>query len=97
MPSSIRSTWFDDFNLFPCFYKFPNIWGAVTTKYGFLSTANGALAVESQVPTNVTATTTGGDKYESLNLSAQRLHSVYRAIETVQPEAFRTLTLVRAY
>ena len=82
-----------------CFVKagLPNIWGAVTTKYGFLSTANGAFEVQSQVSTNVTANTSGGDQYEAINLSAQRLHPVYRAIETVQPSSMRALILIRAY
>lgn len=75
----------------------PNIWGAVTTKYGFLSTANGAFEVQSQVSTNVTANTSGGDQYEAISLSAQRLHPVYRAIETVQPSSMRALILIRAY
>ena len=75
----------------------PNIWGAATTKYGFLSTSNGAFLVESQVQTNVAASATGGDKYESLNLSAQRLNPIYRAVDTVQPDALRIQFLVRAY
>ncbi len=75
----------------------PNIWGAVSTKYGFLNTANGAFALESKVPTDVSASSTGGDKYEVMNLSAERLNSLYGASSTVQTSAIRSLSLIRAY
>ena len=80
-----------------CYSVVPNNWGAFTVRYGFLSTANGGFVVDSQVPTNVDATPTGGDKYEVANYSAQRCNGIYGASETVQPAGLYGLYLVRAY
>lgn len=73
----------------------PNSWGAFTVKYGFLSTANGSFAVESQVATNVSASSSGGDKYEVANYSAQRGNSIYGASTTVQVSALFGQYLIR--
>ena len=73
----------------------PNNWGAFTVRYGFLSTANGGFIVDSQVPTNVDATPTGGDKYEVANYSAQRCNGIYGASETVQTASMRVQCLIR--
>ena len=73
----------------------PNNWGAFTVRYGFLSTANGGFVVDSQVPTNVNATPTGGDKYEVANYSAQRCNGIYGASETVQPAGLYAQMLIR--
>lgn len=73
----------------------PNSWGAFTVKYGFLSTANGSFAVESQVATNVSASSSGGDKYEVANYSAQRGNSIYGASTTVQVSAVFGQYLIR--
>ena len=73
----------------------PNTWGAFTVKYGFLSTANGSFAVESQVSTNVSASSSGGDKYEVANYSAQRGNSIYGASTTVQVASIRMYCLIR--
>ena len=75
----------------------PNSWGAFTVKYGFLSTANGSFAVESQVPTNVSASSSGGDKYEVANYSAQRGNAIFGASSTVQPAGIYGLLLLKAY
>lgn len=75
----------------------PNSWGAFTVKYGFLSTANGSFAVESQVSTNVSASSSGGDKYEVANYSAQRGNAIYGSSSTVQPSSLYGLLLIRAY
>ena len=79
------------------FGQFPNSWGAFTVKYGFLSTANGSFAVESQVSTNVSASSSGGDKYEVANYSAQRGNAIYGSSSTVQPSSLYGLLLIRAY
>lgn len=73
----------------------PNNWGAFTVRYGFLSTANGGFIVDSQVPTNVDAAPTGGDKYEVANYSAQRCNGIYGASETVQPAGLYAQMLIR--
>lgn len=75
----------------------PNSWGAFTVKYGFLSTANGSFAVESQVPTDVSASSSGGDKYEVANYSAQRGNAIFGASSTVQPAGIYGLLLLKAY
>lgn len=77
--------------------KFPNNWGAFTTLYGMLTSANGAMAVSSQVPTLLEAQPTGGTSYEVLNYSADRVSSIYGNSSTVQPAALRVLALIRAY
>lgn len=73
----------------------PNNWGAFTVQYGFLSTANGAFAVESQVSTNVSASSSGGNKYEVANYSAQRGNAIYGASTTVQVASIRMYCLIR--
>lgn len=75
----------------------PNNWGAFTTLYGILTSANGAMAVSSQVPTLLEAQPTGGTSYEVLNYSADRVSSIYGNSSTVQPAALRVLALIRAY
>ncbi|WP_289172089.1 phage tail protein [uncultured Parasutterella sp.] len=75
----------------------PNNWGAFTTLYGMLTSANGAMVVSSQVPTLLEAQPTGGTSYEVLNYSADRLNSIYGNSSTVQPAALRALALIRAY
>ena len=73
----------------------PNNWGAFTVRYGFLSIANGGFVVDSQVPTNVDASPTGGDKYEVANYSAQRCNEIYGASDTVQPAGLYVQMLIR--
>lgn len=90
-------SWFRDCSLVIRFYKFPNNWGAFTTLYGILTSANGAMAVSSQVPTLLEAQPTGGTSYEVLNYSADRVSSIYGNSSTVQPAALRVLALIRAY
>lgn len=75
----------------------PNSWGAFTTLYGILTSANGAMAVSSQVPTLLEARPSGGSSYEVLSYSADRGNALYGNSSTVQPAALRVLTLIRAY
>lgn len=75
----------------------PNSWGAFTTLYGMLTSANGAMTVSSQVPTLLEAQPSGGTSYEVLNYSADRDSSIYGASYTVQPVSMRALILIRAY
>ncbi len=75
----------------------PNSWGAFTTLYGMLTSANGAMAVSSQVPTLLEARPSGGSSYEVLNYSADRGNALYGNSSTVQPAALRVLALIRAY
>ena len=77
--------------------KFPNSWGAFTTLYGMLTSANGAMTVSSQVPTLLEAQPSGGSSYEVLNYSADRGNQIYGASYTVQPLSMRALILIRAY
>lgn len=72
-------------------------WGAFTTLYGMLTSANGAMAVSSQVPTLLEAQPTGGTSYEVLNYSADRVSSIYGNSNTVQPSAVRALVLIRSF
>ena len=75
----------------------PNNWGAFTTLYGMLTSANGAMVASSQVPTLLEAQPTGGTSYEALNYSADRVNSIYGNSSTVQPSAMRALVLIRAF
>lgn len=75
----------------------PNSWGAFTTLYGMLTSANGAMTVSSQVPTLLEAQPSGGSSYEVLNYSADRGNQIYGASYTVQPLSMRALILIRAY
>lgn len=75
----------------------PNSWSAFTTLYGMLRSANGAMAVSSQVPTLLEARPSGGSSYEVLNYSADRSNALYGNSNTVQPAALRVLALIRAY
>ena len=93
----IYSLWFRDCSLVIRFYKFPNIWGAFTTLYGVLRTANGGFAVESQVSTLMDAKPEGGNSYELLNFSAERVSAIFGSSDVVQPSAVRTLVLIRAF
>lgn len=77
--------------------EFPNNWGAFTTLYGMLTSANGAMVASSQVPTLLEAQPTGGTSYEALNYSADRVNSIYGNSNTVQPSAVRALVLIRAF
>ena len=79
------------------FGRRPNIWGAFTTLYGVLRTANGGFAVESQVSTLMDAKPEGGNSYELLNFSAERVSAIFGSSDVVQPSAVRTLVLIRAF
>lgn len=72
------------------FGPLPNSWGAFTTLYGMLTSANGAMAVSSQVPTLLEARPSGGSSYEVLNYSADRGNAIYGNSSTVQPAAMRS-------
>ena len=77
--------------------KFPNIWGAFTTLYGVLRTANGGFTVESLVSTLLEAQPVGGNSYELLNFSAERVSAIFGNSNSVQPSALRSLVLIRAF
>lgn len=75
----------------------PNIWGAFTTLYGVLRTANGGFTVESLVSTLLEAQPVGGNSYELLNFSAERVSAIFGNSNSVQPSALRSLVLIRAF